>query len=55
MAFEQLMAEAQIKKEKDQYKNVMKAESTHKSKKGESSSDHPTSTEFNESWDREKR
>lgn len=57
LEFEQLVAEAQIKKEKDTKKKE-KAESVHtKSKKGESSSaDYKEmSTDFNETWEREKR
>jgi hypothetical protein len=54
MAFEQLMAEAQIKKEKEYKKKDKKTEPS-KTKKGEASTDYPASTEFNETWDREKR
>jgi len=53
LEFEQLVAEAQIKKEKDTKKKE-KTESVTKPKKGESS-EYPASTDFNETWEREKR
>jgi hypothetical protein len=54
MAFEQLMAEAQIKKEKDHKKREKKPDPSQR-KKGESSAEYAQSTDFNETWEREKR
>jgi hypothetical protein len=51
MAFEQLMAEAQIKKEKEHKKKDRR----HETPRPNRSSEYPTSTEFQETWDREKR
>jgi hypothetical protein len=56
LEFEQLVAEAQIKKEKDTKKKEKAESVTAKAKKGESSTEqYPQSTDFNETWEREKR
>ena len=54
MAFEQLMAEAQIKKEKDTKKKKEKEKEPSLSKKKAGEAEYG-STEFHESWGREKR
>jgi hypothetical protein len=53
MAFEHLMAEAQIKKEKEHKKKEKKPDHSHWSKKGESG-DYPSDTSFKQNWERER-